>query len=136
MVDKVEKHLRHLFAPIVVYSGCGDLVTDEIKNRIQIERLTNFSDQSVGDYEAMVYVHTASLNVQFPQEWFNIYTYLFSKYHPEQAKAIGVYKEELSEIEQRELESLKKWIYRKQQTHNTLDKYARNLPDKFPTKQV
>jgi hypothetical protein len=136
LVDKLEKHLRRIFAPIIVYSGCEDLVTGKMKTRIQLERLTDFSDDSVSDYEAMVYVHTASVCVPFSGEWFDIYTYLFSKYHPEQAKAIGVYKQELSDIEQRELESLKKWIYRKQETHDIMDKYTHNRSSEFSPKQV
>lgn len=114
VVDKLEKHLQRLFAPIVVCRGAEDLVTDEMQARIQLERLTNFSDETVSDYEAMVYVHTASVSVPLPNEWFDIYTYLFSKYHPEHAKTIGVYRDEITELEQRELERLKKWIYKKQ----------------------
>jgi len=40
--------------------------------------------------------------------------YLFSKYCPEQAKRIGVYREKLTEVEKRKLEELKKWIYKQQ----------------------
>jgi len=51
------------------------------------------------DYEAMVYLHTASLATPFSESWYNIYMYLLSKYYPQQAKRIGVYREKLTEVE-------------------------------------
>ena len=45
----------------------------------------------------MVYLHTASLAIPFSEDWYNIYTYLFSKYYPKHAERIGVYKEKLKE---------------------------------------
>jgi len=90
------------------------MVTENMKTRIQIERLATPFSETATDYEAMVYLHTASLAVPFSQEWYNIYTFLFSKYHPEQAKVIGVYREQLTELEQHELTKLKKWIYQQQ----------------------
>lgn len=113
MVDKLEKQIKRMFAPIVVFTGCEDMVTENMRTRIDIERLLNF-DETATDYEAMVYLHTASLAVPFNQEWYHIYSFLFSKYYPEQAKGIGVYKEQLAEHEQRELSGLKKWIYKQQ----------------------
>ena len=40
----------------------------------------------------------------------NVYEYLFSKYHLEEARGIGVYKGELTESEKRKLMGLKTWI--------------------------
>jgi len=112
-VDELERQIKRMFAPIVVYSGCEDLVTEKMKNHVQIERLIT-SEETATDYEAMVYLHTASLAVPFSEDWYHIYSFVFSKYYPEQAKEIGVYGEEITEIEQRELSRLKKWIYRQQ----------------------
>jgi len=113
VVDKLEKQIKRLFAPIVVWRGYEDIVTEKMKLRIRLERLLT-SDEAATDYEAMVYLHTASLAVPFSREWYDIYTFLFSKYYPDQAKRIGVYKEKISEMEQHELSKLKKWIYEKQ----------------------
>lgn len=104
-----------MFMPIVVWRGCEDLVTEEMRLRVILERLLN-SDETATDYEAMIYLHTASLAVPFSREWYDIYAFLFSKYYPEQAKRIGVYKEEISEMEQRKLLDLKRWIYKKTAT--------------------
>jgi len=103
-----------MFAPIVAYTGCEDIITEEMKTRIQIERLAEPFSETATDYEAMVYLHTASLALPLSREWYNIYTYLFSKYHPEKAKEIEVHTERISELEERELSQLKKWIYRQQ----------------------
>jgi len=103
-----------MFAPIVAYTGCEDIITEEMKRKIQIERLSEPFSDTATDYEAMVYLHTASLALPLSQEWYNIYTFLFTKYHPEKAKEIGVHTERISELEQRELAQLKKWIYRQQ----------------------
>jgi hypothetical protein len=113
MADKLERLIKRMFAPIVVFRGCEDFVSEDMRRRIQLERLTNFEEIST-DYEAMVYLYTASLAVPFSQEWYNIYTFLFSKYYPEKAKEIGVYKEQITEREQKMLLDLKKWIYKQQ----------------------
>ncbi|MCW4010043.1 MAG: hypothetical protein NWF05_05430 [Candidatus Bathyarchaeota archaeon] len=113
MVDKFEKTLRRLFSPVVAYRGWEDAVTDEMKNNILTERLANFSSKTATDMEAMVYLHTASLATPLGVELTNVYSYLFSKYYPKQAKEIGNYTERMDETEQRELAKLKDWIYKK-----------------------
>lgn len=114
MVDELKKYIRRIFAPIVVFTGCEDIVTEEMKTKITIERFASPLSETATDYEAMVYLHTASLAVPFSREWYNIYAFLFSKYHPEQAKLIGVYRENITDTEKRELEKFKKWIYKQQ----------------------
>jgi hypothetical protein len=114
VIDKFEKDVKRLLAPIIAYKGWEDVVTGEMKNRIQMERLASPSSETATDFEAMVYLHTASLATPLSREMTNVYSYLFSKYHTEQAKGIGVYTEKISEMEQRELVKLKKWIYCKQ----------------------
>lgn len=114
MVDELDRQIKRMFAPIVVFTGCEDMVTENMRTRINLERLLAPSKEAATDYEAMVYLHTTSLAAPFSREWYNVYTFLFSKYYPEQAKTIDVYTEQITEIEQRELSNLKKWIYRQQ----------------------
>jgi len=114
VVDELEKCIRRMFAPIVVFRGFEDLVTEEMKARITVERLADPFSNTATDYEAMVYLHTASLAVPFSEDWRNIYMYLFSKYYPTHAERIGVYKDKLTEQEKRKLKDLKKWIYKQQ----------------------
>lgn len=114
MVDKFDKTMGRLFAPVVAYRGWEDAVTNEMKNNILTERLANASSDTATDMEAMVYLHTASLATPLGRDLENVYSYLFSKYYPEPAKEIGVYKDKIDENEQRELSKLKQWIYDRQ----------------------
>ncbi len=114
MAEKFEKTMKRLFSPVMAYRGWEDAVTDEMKNNILTERLANANSQTATDMEAMVYLHTASLALPLDRDMTNVYSYLFSKYYPEQAKDIGNYTDKICENEQRELRKLKDWIYKKQ----------------------
>jgi hypothetical protein len=114
MAEKFEKTMKRLFSPVVAHRGWEDVVTDEMKNNILTERLANANSETATDMEAMVYLHTASLATPLGHEMVNVYSYLFSKYYPEQAKEIGNYTDRIGENEQRELRKLKDWIYKKQ----------------------
>ena len=114
MADELEKFIRKLFAPIVVFNGFEDIVTEKIAIKVMTERFSNLLSETATDYEALVYLHTASLAAPLSEEWQNIYAYLFSKYHPKEARKIGVYRDELTELERRKLADLKKWIYKRQ----------------------
>lgn len=116
MVDKFEKELKRWFAPILAYKGWEDVVTEEMRNRVQLERFANPLAKTATDYEAMIYLHTASLATPLSRELQEVYSFLFSKYCEKKAKEIGVYKERLDELEQHELLRLKNWIYKKQKS--------------------
>ena len=45
-------------------------------------------DGQATDFEAMLWIHTASLATPLDRHVFNIYAYLFRKYYPEQASNI------------------------------------------------
>ena len=90
------------------------MVTDEMRTNVLTERLANVSSDTATDYEAMVYLHTASLALPLGRELENVYSFLFSKYYPKPAKEIGMYTEKMDETGQRELTKLKKWIYDRQ----------------------
>lgn len=106
MPDVLEKYIKKLFAPIIVFDGFEDIITAKIIIRVMMERLSNLLSETATDYETMVYLHTASLAAPLSEEMRNIYEYLFSKYHLEEAKEMGVYRDKLSEVEARKLEDL------------------------------
>lgn len=114
MADKIEKEVKRWFAPIIAHTGWEDMVTEEMKSKIQTERLANPMATTATDYEAMVYLHTASLAAPLSRELQEVYFFLFSNYNERQAKEIGVYREKMTDAEQRELAKLKKWIYKRQ----------------------
>ncbi|RLI39580.1 hypothetical protein DRO64_10340 [Candidatus Bathyarchaeota archaeon] len=114
MSRELERYIKRLFAPIIVFDGFEGIVTENIIIRVMVERLSDLLSKTATDYEAMVYLHTASLAAPLSEEWQNIYAYLFSKYHPREARKIGVYRDELTEAEKRKLLDLKKWLYKRQ----------------------
>lgn len=109
--------------PIIGHAGWADTITAEQKERIRIERLAQIMKAKgqpiteATDYEAMIYVMTASLANPLNRDWFNIYAYLFRKFYPEQAKTIFSEHEgiELAKYtEARELQRLKQWLWKTQ----------------------
>jgi hypothetical protein len=60
----------------------------------------------------MVYLHTASLGNPMNDTWSRIYFYLFKKFNPEADSP--EHETNLSQYELKELEKLKRWIYKKQ----------------------
>ena len=73
MSEELSRLIKKMFAPIIVFKGYEDMVTEEMKTRIMAERLKN-NDDTATDYEAMIYLHTASLAVPLSEDWYNIYT--------------------------------------------------------------
>lgn len=112
-----------------MWPGYEDLVTDEMKTRIRLTRLARPPAATASDYECMVYLHTATLACMPNEMWSRIYEFLFSQAYPEQAKKIGVYKDELRDGEKRELTRLRSWIY--QQQMKTIKKGIRPDKDKM-----
>lgn len=84
-----------------MWPGYEDLVTDEMKGKIRISRLTEPFTKTATDYECMVYLHTASLAAMPSERWCRVYEYLFSQAYVEQAKKFGVYRDELDDGEKR-----------------------------------
>jgi len=105
-------------APIVGYPPWHQDITDEMKGRVKIERMKalmlNENLDMATDYEAMVYLHTASLAAPMNSRWCRIYLYLFKKFYPKKADFISEADATVSKYELRYLNDLKRWIYRKQ----------------------
>jgi len=57
----LEKYIKRLFAPIIVFDGFEGIVTENIIIRVMVERLSDLLSKTATDYEAMVYLHTSSL---------------------------------------------------------------------------
>lgn len=80
-----------LMAPIITCPGEETFVTGEMKSKITVHRLAAImkdEDDQATDYEAMVYMGSASLEFPLDQDGFNVYAFLFRKFYPEQAKEI------------------------------------------------
>ena len=109
-----------LRAPIVGMPGWVDTLQDQW-DKVLIQRLAHhqdFVDGMCTEYEAMLYISTATLVAPPSHNWFNIYMWLFNRYMPEAAKAndlVGPAELEGSEAE--DLERLRCWIFKSQALH-------------------
>ena len=103
-----------LMRPIIGHQGWEKDITQEQKSRIKIERLKQIA-QSKGkitdatDYEALVYLSTASLAAPMDSEYTKIFQYLFQEIYPDK---LFEEKMTLSEWEQSHLKRLKEWLYK------------------------
>ena len=90
------------------------------KDEITMQRLLHgmeiFKAQQCTEFEAMLYISTASLDYPLSHDWTEIYVYLFRKWSPEKAKAADIDgPDELSRYPQQEdLNKLRHWIFRHQ----------------------
>ena len=66
------------------------------------------------EFDALIFLYTASLCVPFNTTWVNIYMYLFRKYLPSFADAAKLPVVNLDAFEKSELEKLRKWIFKQQ----------------------
>ena len=106
--------------PIIGHRGWEDSITPEQKARIKIERMKQIAEtkgqkvEVATEFECLVYISTASLAQPLSQTWFRIYTYLFRKFYPEQAKEIfEEYEGQKLDIQgEQELVSLKRWLHK------------------------
>lgn len=113
-MEPVEYLVFKLKAPIIVDKRWCE-IPQQMKDRVRLERLAKIVDDEMStDYEAMVFLHTASLAQPFNQTWFNIYTYLFNQFHGDIVPKPNIGATELNEMEKAELVNLKSWIYKQQ----------------------
>ena len=109
-----------LFAPIVGMPDWVETLRDQ-KDKVLIERLSHYQDFEEGmctEYEAMLYISTATLVSPPSHNWFNIYMWLFNQHMPEAPKAndlIGP--AELQGSEAEDLRQLRQWIFKSQALH-------------------
>ena len=109
-----------LMAPTIVWPQMEGSITEEMKQRCKTERLLAVAQGVEGtatDFEAMIFISSATLANPPSQTWFRLYIHLFKRFYPEQHKQItGEMGEEREPQphELQELERLKQWIYKKQ----------------------
>jgi len=105
--------------PIIGHPGWVSSITPEQKARIKIERLKQISQvkgqkiEMATDYEAMIYLSTASLSAPLSRSGQRIYFHLFKKFYPEKSEFIPEYEAKLDIQSKPELLRLKRWLYKK-----------------------
>lgn len=115
------EHFMYVFkAPVITWPGYEDLAKDH-KDRIMTYRLAgvkDIQDKKATDYEAMLYISTASFVSPLSHEWVKLYTQLFRRYYgAENSDAIGITEEKVYDNELHQLDRLKSWLYQKQMGH-------------------
>jgi len=113
-----------LCAPVVAHPTWASIITPEQKSKATTHRLAQLMsgklDEGATDYEAMLWLSTASLDSPLDRHAYKIYAYLFRKYYPEQASEIfsdneGVFLDK--HMEEPLLRELKMKIYKSQKEH-------------------
>jgi hypothetical protein len=98
-------------APFIVWPGYEDTITPDMKQRATLARLANPRNEQCSDYEAALYLMTASQVAPFDHTWYKIYATVFSRCFPEQAAMIfGDHMEQLESYEEAQLRDFKAWI--------------------------
>lgn len=113
---KMFEALAEIFVrPVIGHRGWEKSITPEMKQRITIERLKQVK-QSKGrieeatDYEAMVYLSTASLSFPLSRMWGRIYFHLFKKFYPDKSDFVPEHDAHLDIQAEQELKNLKRWL--------------------------
>lgn len=119
--DFVDRLMYVFKAPIITWPSFESDITQEMHATATLHRLamtaTALKIEEATDYEAMLYIMTASMVNPLSHSWVKIYGYLFGKFYPQNAQ-LNEGLEKPSEWElSRDLKQLKTWIYRKQKEH-------------------
>jgi len=127
-VDReIERMVHTVFTrPLVVYpGGWGETLPKWLKTQITFDRMAQYMKGETGiatDSEALAYLYTASLVTPFKYDWVQIYIHLVNKvkglpkdYFSKTDNPYIAGLKGLTEQQKRELERLKKWIWKQSQ---------------------
>jgi len=113
-----------LFAPFVGTPEWKDLLKDEeLQFQAKLHRLANslkiIQEEKATEFEALLYLHTASLTAPLKEEWVRIYKYLFKKFYPNKLpeNIAKDFPDKLNEYERRLLDDLRRRIFKVQIQH-------------------
>ncbi len=119
----VDQFMYLLTAPYVTWPGWEDIYqSNDNKTTALIQRMAHhreiFASKHCTEFEAMLYISTATLAHPPSPEWGHIYFWLFRRWNPEAAQAIEV--DEVRELypgEKELLARLRAWIFKVQMAH-------------------
>ena len=110
-----------IIAPLIVDQRWPEVPEDlklKAKAYRMFQSLQCVKEEMATEFDALIYLHTASLAQPFDHHWYNIYFHLFKKYFPEQASMLekqdSYLPVELDKYEEYLLNSLRMWIYKQQ----------------------
>ena len=120
--DKFNDALAYaLLSPIVVDPRWPE-VPEHLRHKALMYRILLapkcLEEEMSTEFDALVYLHTASLSVPLNHYWRNVYFYLFKKYFPRHAEVLekrGMkFPSELVGTGKRLLNDLRRWIFKQQ----------------------
>jgi len=109
--------------PIIGHTDWADSITPEQRGRIQLERMKQIKEANgekidmATDYEAMVYLSTASLSAPLSRVFERIYCHLFKRFYPDKSDFIPDHEATLDIQAEQELRDLKRWLYNQSKKH-------------------
>ncbi len=113
----VEQMMYLLRAPLVGTPGWGGILKERWSDAI-IPRLARhkevFETRQCTEYEAMLYLSTASLDAPLPHGWAELYFWLFSRWNPKAASENDIPSPELDRSQTEDLARLRRWIFTRQ----------------------
>ncbi|MDZ4231863.1 MAG: hypothetical protein U1C72_01270, partial [Candidatus Pacearchaeota archaeon] len=139
--DFVNQFMYWLTAPVILFPGWEDSYKDQVPEA-KMRRLAHYEeiwrDKVCTEYEAMLYISSASL-VRVPSHhWTQIQLWLFNRCMPEAAKVNGLDDvKDLRGSDKEDLLSLRRWIYAQQVKHLKAKlRAATQKPGQEPEKEV
>jgi hypothetical protein len=106
--------------PRLSWPGWEDTL-ERHNHEITLRRLAHareiFEEEMCTEFEAMLYVSTASLAHPLSHDWVAIYGWLFSRWNPEASQEIWGQARELDPNQLEELNRLRRWIFHRQMNH-------------------
>ena len=113
-----------LVAPYLAFPGWeGIYEANANKERARAARMVHhqeiFETQQCSEFEAMLYISSATLAQPVSHDWANIYMHLFQRWDPEAAAKLQIEPDrpELNENQKDDLAGLRRWIFNQQIAH-------------------
>jgi hypothetical protein len=115
-----EQFIYLISGPRLSWPGWEDTL-ERHNHEITLRRLAHareiFEEEMCTEFEAMLYVSTASLAHPLSHDWVEIYGWLFSRWNPEASQEIWGTPRELDPNQLEELNRLRRWIFQRQMNH-------------------
>jgi len=119
--EEAVAHLSHaLEAPLIGWPGWTDVLERHRSVALghRLKDTEGFREGMATEFEAMLYLSTASMAAPLGHHEAHVYMALFTRFLPEWAKEASIaYDAPLDLVEKELLDRLRRWIYRAQKDH-------------------
>ena len=139
----VDQFMYLLTAPYMFYPPWDDFWTyQDRKNDALMQRLAHgqeiWDTKECTEYEAMIYISSATLVHPPSHDWFQIYMWLFNRWNPELAKEQDLQPDrpELNVNQREDLARLRQWIFTRQMEHMKAKRKAAGKEEPAPAPEV